>query len=51
MRRKGFQIGVLEMLAVLEEATRDLYRAYADKLPDFEGFWLSIASDEANHSG
>ena len=50
MKRKGYQIGVLETLAGLEEATRDLYKAYADKLRDFEDFWLSIASDEASHS-
>jgi len=51
MRRKQYQIGVLEKLAELEEATRDLYRAYANKLSDFESFWLDIAADEAKHSG
>ena len=50
MRRKGYQIGVLETLAGLEEATQDLYKAYAEKLRDFEDFWLNIASDEASHS-
>ena len=51
MRRKGYQLGVLETLAVLEETTRDLYKAYADKLRDFDEFWLSLASDEATHAG
>jgi hypothetical protein len=51
MRRKEYQIHVLEKLAGLEDATRDLYKAYAYGLADFERFWLGLAADEETHAG
>lgn len=51
MRRKEHQIDVLEKLAGLEDATCDLYKAYAGRLTDFESFWSDLAEDEATHAG
>jgi len=51
MRRKEHQIDVLEKLAGLEDATCDLYKAYAGRLADFERFWSDLAGDEATHAG
>ena len=51
MTRKEYQIHILEKLAGLEDATRDLYQAYASKIADLEGFWSDLAEDEATHAG
>ncbi len=40
----------IEYLARNEEAIARLYQAYADKFPDHQQFWLSLATDENNHA-
>ncbi len=50
MSLKENQINVIEMLARNEEALSRLYRAYADKFPDYKDFWSDLADEEIEHS-
>jgi rubrerythrin len=50
MGLKENQINVIEMLARNEEALSRLYRAYADKFPDYKDFWSDLADEEIEHS-
>jgi len=50
MNLKENQIKVIEMLARNEEAASQLYKAYAEKFPDYKDFWLSLAEEEIEHA-
>jgi hypothetical protein len=40
----------IEALARHEEAICDLYKAYADKFPEFREFWSQLATEETGHA-
>ena len=42
---------ILELLAKNEESIGDLYRAYADRFPEYEDLWLGLANEEEQHAG
>ena len=50
MKKNEHQNEVLKMLAKLEDVVGGLYEAYAEKFPDSEDFWQSLAADEARHA-
>ncbi len=41
---------ILELMAENEENIARLYQLYAEKLPDFEDFWLKLADEEIEHA-
>ncbi|MBM4446162.1 MAG: hypothetical protein FJ023_02255 [Chloroflexi bacterium] len=41
---------IIEMLAKNEEAVARLYRAYADRFPEYKDFWAGLAVDEVDHA-
>ncbi|HEY3415604.1 MAG TPA: hypothetical protein VGM23_01855 [Armatimonadota bacterium] len=50
MRDLTTQLQVMEILARCEEATGDLYRAYAGLFPEMNEFWGALASQEDHHA-
>lgn len=50
MNLKESQIKVIEMLARNEEAVSKLYKAYAEKFPNYESFWSRLAEEEIEHA-
>jgi rubrerythrin len=45
-----YQLHEIEMMAKHEEAIGRLYDVYAQKLPDYEKFWLTLAEEERTHA-
>lgn len=41
---------IIDMMANNEEAVSRLYSAYADRFPDYKGFWSELAVDEIEHA-
>ncbi|NIR01569.1 MAG: hypothetical protein GTN78_15445, partial [Gemmatimonadales bacterium] len=50
MRAKAEQIETIGMMAAHESALADLYRAYADRLPEYAEFFRGLAADEVKHA-
>ncbi|MHB9023533.1 MAG: hypothetical protein ACYC7E_05080 [Armatimonadota bacterium] len=50
MRDMTTQLQVMEILARVEEASGDLYQAYADLFPEMNDFWGRLASEEGHHA-
>jgi len=44
------QPDLLNRLAQNEEAIGTLYREYAERFPDYHGFWSGLASEEGEHA-
>jgi hypothetical protein len=40
----------LELLATNEEEISDLYKLYAQKLPQYENLWLELSREETDHA-
>ncbi|MHC4645974.1 MAG: hypothetical protein ACYTBJ_10750 [Planctomycetota bacterium] len=50
MSDKERQDKTIEMLAAHELAIGQLYKAYAEKFPDYRDFWLGLSNDEEQHA-
>ena len=44
------QIDILEMMAKNEELINELYKAYSEKFPDHNGFWVGLSIEEMEHA-
>ena len=50
MGLKEYQSEVIELLAQHEETVAEIYKAYAEKLPDKKHFWTVLHLEELDHA-